>query len=200
MMKSTKRSRGKSRSATPQPNSAKSVKKKRRLSDRDMAVLAEAGRRKAEYRDRFLRHCDEANRQGYRLPADVEAFLLRLFPEPLYLPIGKDEFSRDEVMGFLREAFLDGCKEGYIERLVVDREPRRARAINANAAKRKKPRERDGAVFTLDDRDAEIVSEYRALRAAMMLAGDAQYRLATKHGLTDKQIRNILSKANRAVR
>jgi hypothetical protein len=53
--------------------------------------------------------------------------------------------------------------------------------------------------FTLDQRDALIVTEFTAYRP-MMGATEAQLRLAEKYDLSDKMIRNIITKARKAAR
>lgn len=82
----------------------------------------------------------------------------------------------------------------YAKELKHVRELRQAfkqRAVKANKDKRQKLR--------LDERDAEIVAEFAVLRPAVG-ATEAQLRLAEKHDLSDKQIRNILAAANKAAR
>lgn len=65
------------------------------------------------------------------------------------------------------------------------------RAVKANQDKRQK--------LGLDERDAAIVAEFTVLRPEFG-ATESQYRLAKKHDLSDKQIRNILTAANKAAR
>ena len=152
--------------------------------------------RRAAFREKRQRH-DAAERR-YRLPDDVRRFLDRLYAEP-YLRPDEPHVARERVEELLREVYVQGCTQGYIEGRVVDLEPRRKRAAAANAAKRKKPREHNGMRFTLDQRDALIVTEFTAYRP-MMGATEAQLRLAEKYDLSDKMIRIIITKARKAAR
>lgn len=146
-----------------------------------------------------------ASMQGrYRLPPDVAAFLTRLRDVwrmehgPTGQP-GEPPVPAAAVSDLIEAAYMEGCRQGFIEGRVLDLEPKRQRSAKANAAKRQKPREHNGMRYTLDQRDAAIVAEYAVLRP-MVGAGEAQYRLAEKYDLTDKMIRIIVGKANRAAR
>jgi hypothetical protein len=140
----------------------------------------------------------ESMQGRYRLPDDVRRFLDRLYSEP-YLPWDQPHVARERVEEMLREVYVQGCCQGFIEGRVADLEPRRKRSVIANAAKRRKPREHNGMHFTLDQRDAAIVAEYTLLRP-MVGATEAQLRLADKHDLSDKMIRIIIGKARKAAR
>jgi len=169
------------------------------------AAEVEAARRAAFERDAARRAASREKRQRhesmqgrYRLPDDVRRFLDRLYDEP-YLPWDQPHVTRERVEELLREVYVQGCTQGYIEGRVVDLEPRRKRAAAANAAKRRKPREHNGMRFTLDQRDAAIVAKFAAYRP-MMGATEAQLRLAEKYDLSDKMIRIIIGKARKAAR
>jgi len=152
--------------------------------------------RRAASREKRQRH--ESMQGRYRLPDDVRRFLDRLYAEP-YLPWDQPHVARERVEELLREVYVQGCTQGYIEGRVVDLEPRRKRAAAANAAKRRKPREHNGMRFTLDQRDAAIVAEFAAYRP-IVGATEAQLRLAEKYDLSDKMIRIIIGKARKASR
>jgi len=135
----------------------------------------------------------------YRLPQDVAKWLRRNVWQPWSVPhyslyaVGVDEIARSMgVEDALLSAFMEGCRQGYIEGKAADIEPKRDRSRKANAARR--------AQHNLDARDAEIVEKYRRLRAVPLSAGEAQFRLAEEYGLSDKMIRIIIGKANRASR
>jgi hypothetical protein len=70
------------------------------------------------------------------------------------------------------------------------------RSLKANKAKRKT---RGAGGMTRDERDAAIVAEYAAL-ITRMPATEAQFDLADKYELGDKQVRNILAAARKAAR
>ena len=77
--------------------------------------------------------------------------------------------------------------------------PELQRRRDTDASRSRKANDARRRLLNLDDRDAAIVVEFAALRATMT-AGDAQYALAEKYGVTDKQIRNVLTKARKSGR
>lgn len=138
----------------------------------------------------------------YQLPRDVQQFVERLYEEwrVYHGPIRVDPpVPAAAVIDLIEAAYMEGCRQGFIEGRVLDLEPKRQRSAKALAAKRQKPREHNGMRYTLDQRDAAIVAEYAVLRP-MVGATEAQYRLGEKYGRTDKMIRIIVGKANRATR
>jgi len=153
--------------------------------------------RRAAFRERLARSPVEMQRREYRLPGDVAAFLDRLFLNPLTWHDQRQQVSVAEAHEMIDAAYMEGCRQGFIEGRVLDLEPKRQRSAKANAAKRQKPREHNGMRYTLDQRDAAIVAEYAVLRP-MVGATEAQYRLAQKYDLSDKMVRIIVSKAKRA--
>jgi len=72
--------------------------------------------------------------------------------------------------------------------------PELQRRRDTDASRSRKANDARRVLLNLDDRNAAIVAEFAALRATMK-AGDAQYALAKKYGVTDKQIRNVLTDA-----
>jgi hypothetical protein len=139
--------------------------------------------------------------KDYQVPPDVESFLRSLFqPHEIraveYSCIGLDRVAR--VYGVERAymcAYMEGCRQGFIEGRLADLKPRRARSLKANAAKRTKVQDCGGHMMTLDERDAAIVTQYPQLRQ-MLGSIDAQLRLAEKYGLMSReQVGNILRKA-----
>jgi hypothetical protein len=72
--------------------------------------------------------------------------------------------------------------------------PELHRRRDTDASRSRKANDARRVLLNLDDRNAAIVAEFAALRATMK-AGDAQYALAKKYGVTDKQIRNVLTEA-----
>jgi len=175
------------------------VPKKRRRSvpDRPPSQAVIEARQRAEASRAALREKrdqHDAMQRRYQLPRELQSFLDRLYVEPDLWRYQRDgsPIPREEVAELLQQAYVQGCTQGYIEGRVVDLEPKRERSRKANAARREK--------HNLDQRDAEIVEKFRRLRAEAISAGDAQARLAIQHGLTDKMIRIIIGKANKAAR
>jgi len=77
--------------------------------------------------------------------------------------------------------------------------PELQRRRDTDASRSRKGNDARRRLLNLDGRNAAIVAEYAALRATMK-AGAAQYTLAEKHGVGDKQIRNVLTEARKAAR
>lgn len=169
-----------------------------------LAAERERSRARAQEHAARLARRPAAMQGRYRLPPDVAAFLTRLRDVwrmehgPTGQP-GESPVPAAAVSDLIEAAYMEGCRQGFIEGRVLDLEPKRQRSAKANAAKRQKPREHNGMRYTLDQRDAAIVAEYAVLRP-MVGAGEAQYRLAEKYDLTDKMIRIIVGKAKRAAR
>lgn len=155
--------------------------------------------RQEAFRAQLARRPAEMQRDGYRLPAHVAGFLLRLRRDPLAWQDQREHITVAEAREMIDAAYAEGCRQGFIEGRVLDLEPKQQRSAKANAAKRKKPREHNGMRYTLDQRDAAIVAEHAALRP-MVGATEAAYRLAEKYDLSDKMVRIIVSKAKRAAK
>jgi hypothetical protein len=179
-------------------------------------VLSPAARRRVEARERQRRQQSKAWREArraewlawldrrrkveqsarYGLPEAASRFLARLFPEPYF---GRDvsHVSIDDAAAMITAAYMDGCRQGFIEGRVADLEPKRQRSAKANAAKRRRRQDCGGRMMTLDERDAAIVAEFPALRG-MLGSIEAQLRLAEKYGLQSReQVGNIVRKAKR---
>lgn len=164
-----------------------------------------AARRKAASRPTLK----GAKASEHQLPADVREFLLMIGPDvgwkvKLFDANGAPFIEQDVieqaniVREAVRDAYLEGCLQGYIEGQLVYRTAAQERSRSANAAKRTKRVAVGGRSMTLNERDAAIVREFPSLRAS---AGsiEAQLRLAEKYGLESReQIANILRKAARA--
>jgi hypothetical protein len=135
----------------------------------------------------------------YQLPEDVAKWLRRVVWAPhdvrhySCVASGLEEIaSTFGIEEAFLSAFMEGCRQGYIEGKAADIEPKRQRSRKANAARRQK--------HNLDERDREIVEKFYRLRAVPLTAGEAQFRLADEYGLSDKQIRNVLTNARKSGR
>lgn len=144
-----------------------------------------------------------ATMQGndYRLPPSVESFVRALFvPDDIYAygypSRGLDKVAECHGIEYAYlSAYMEGCRQGYIEGKVADLEPKRERSRKANAAKRHRRQDCGGHMMTLDERDAAIVVEYPTLRD-MLGSIESQLRLAEKYGLTSReQVGNVIRKA-----
>jgi hypothetical protein len=151
-----------------------------------------AAARRAAFCEKQQRH-DDAERR-FTLPDDVRLFLERLYNEP-YLPWDQPYFAREQVEELLREVYVQGCTEGYIEGRALGLERDRRVSKKRHQLRRQKRQDCGGQMMTLDERDAAIVAEFPALRK-MLGSIDAQWRLAEKYGLISReQVGNILRKA-----
>lgn len=146
---------------------------------RARARMAEADARRAAFKARLARRPAEMQRDGYVLPADVAAFLRRLHREPWFYA-DVEHVSVAEAVELIAAAYMDGCRQGYIEGFVVRREPDRQRSRAGNAAKRKAVVTVGTRKMTRDERDAAMAAEYAAL-LKMMKPTPACQRLAGKY-------------------
>lgn len=157
-----------------------------------LAAERERSRARAqEHAGRLARR--PASMQGrYRLPPDVAAFLTRLFhvwrmDYALVEQPGKAPVSADAVSDLIEAAYMEGCRQGYIEGFVVRREPDRTRSIKGNAGKRKAPVPVGDRTMPRDQRDAEMVAEYGRLLQLPMKHTPACQRLAERYGFESWQ-------------
>jgi hypothetical protein len=104
----------------------------------------------------------------------------------------------DIVCGHVRMAVEIGFRMAvtrYREHLEHVPELQRRRATDASRSRKGNDARR--RLWNLDERNAAIVAEYAVLRATMT-AGNAQYALAQKYGVGEKQIRNVLTDSRKA--
>jgi hypothetical protein len=134
--------------------------------------------------------------RGYRLRDEVVSFLAGLHSPPVFYA-DQRHIDIDEAVQIAAAAYMEGCRQGYIEGRVADLEPKRERSRKANAAKRQRPQDCGGHMMTLDQRDTAIVAEYPTLRA-MLGSEEAHWRLSQKYDLSPKQVGNIMRKAKRS--
>ena len=140
---------------------------------------------------RLARRDSDTSRIDISIPADVLAFLHSLYESPpLELPDGKDFWMDGRriaaIVSALREAYSQGCVQGYIEGFVARREPDRQRSRKANDAKARKLVDVDSGKMTRADRNAAIVDEYPQL-LRVMNPTPAKERLAGKYGFESWQ-------------
>jgi len=132
----------------------------------------------------------------YALPADVVKVLLDLQTYEWERDIVLMSFCecsraamKQEVVEAARKAFIEGATQGFIEGFVARLERDRIVSRKRNQRKREKN--------DMDARDAAIVAEFPILRG-MLGSTEAQYRLASKHGLSRERIGQILRGAKLA--
>lgn len=137
---------------------------------------------KAAHRKRLERRPVEMQQRSYRLPADVRSFLERLHNNPLRFASigGVQSISSDEAASMIEAAYWEGCRQGYIEGRVQDREPRVARSKKANDAKQRVTLQVGSLTMTRGERDARMAAEYAEL-VKLMKRTPACQRLAEKY-------------------
>jgi len=168
---------------------------RRKAWQRDRAAWIETQRaaataRRAARAQRMAQRPAAMRDAGFRLPADVAAFLRSLFqPGHVQLPAGRDLIVDALTMhDELQAAYMEGCRQGYIEGFVERRMPDKKRSDTGNTAKRKKIVQLpDGRRMTRDERDALMVVEYESLVALKMKPTPAMERLADKYGFESWQ-------------
>jgi len=126
-------------------------------------------------------------RDGYVLPTDVAAFLKRLHDNPLAWRMQPQHVPLDDAREMIEAAYMEGCRQGYIEGFVVRREPDLTRSIKANAGKRKAAVPVGNRTMPRDQRDAEMVAEYGRLLQLPMKHTPACQRLAERYGFESWQ-------------
>jgi hypothetical protein len=137
---------------------------------------------RAAFREQRRRHDDGVHR--FSLPKEVRLFLERLYDEPwLY---DEPQITRARVEELLREVYVQGCTQGFIEGRVQGMERDRLVSQKRNQRKRQKN--------SLDDRDAAIAAEYVQL-CSIMPVGAARERLAAKYECDPRTIYNVARKA-----
>jgi hypothetical protein len=159
---------------------------------------ARAAARRAERAVRLASRPATMQDARYRLPAGLAAWVRTLW-QPANVRHHDTHTTGIEsiiehhgVEDAILAAYMEGCRQGYIEGRVADIEPKRERSRKANAARRQK--------HNLDERDAKIVEKHRRLRAVPLSASETEFRLAEEYGLSDKMIRIIIGKARKAAR
>ena len=100
------------------------------------------------------------------------------------MPDGRNVYVDLLTMGAeLQAAYMEGCRQGYIEGFVMRRTPDKKRSKAGNDSKRgvlvPLP---DGRTMTRDERDAEMVAECERLLQLPMKPTPAYERLAGKYG------------------
>jgi hypothetical protein len=145
------------------------------------------------HRERIERRPAEMKRRGYRLPDDVYTFLDRLYRDWLCFdaPVwqqGEPPLPVDAVSELMEAAYMEGCRQGFVEGFVERRMPDKKRSDTGNAAKRKTLVELpDGRRMTRDERDTLMVVEYESLLTLKLKPTPAMERLAEKYGFESWQ-------------
>lgn len=142
----------------------------------------------------------EAQQIDVRIPEDVLDFLEELYREPHLAAPDRSDLRTfgtriAAILASLRDAYREGCRQGYIEGFIARRMPDKKRSATGNAAKRSLlvtlP---DGTTMTRHERDAKMAAEYAGL-VKLMKPTPAMQRLAGKYGFESWQgVRAALKK------
>jgi hypothetical protein len=161
--------------------------------------------RRAAHRARLARRPVEMQRAGYALPADVAAFLHRLRDEPTFYS-GEEQISTTQAMELIEAAYMDGCREGFIEGFLYGEDKARPGALKNRERLRQQNLDKL-ARLGIEDRNAEIVAEFNRLEHDRPGAEDRYQRIAdeAKAGkpgreswpTTSRQIGDIVRKAKK---
>jgi hypothetical protein len=163
---------------------------------------------KVRHRERIDRRPAEMRARGYRLPADVYAFFVRLcrdwrlFNEPYGHP-GEPALAVHAVSNLIEAAYMDGCRQGFIEGFLYGEDKARPGALKNRERLRQQNLEKLERLG-IADRNAEIVAEFRRLERDMPGVEDRYAHLAdsSKTGRDDwptsaRQIANIVRGASK---
>ena len=164
---------------------------------REKAALDAADRERAKASEAAhaarLERRPPAMQGRYQLPPDVRRFVLRVYGEWRFYhgPVGlHDEppLPVDAVSELMEAAYMEGCRQGFVEGFVERRMPDKKRSDTGNAAKRKTLVELpDGRRMTRDERDTLMVVEYESLLTLKLKPTPAMERLAEKYGFESWQ-------------
>jgi hypothetical protein len=142
---------------------------------------------------------------GLRLPPALSGDL-KVAADEVVSWLVRDPGIGDEMTGG-ELLLMKVCAEKFVVHGFVLAVARYARALKRVPELRAMYRKRSIAMTKakrlqrgLDERDAAIVAEFAELRTGGKKATDAQFDLAEKHEITDKQVRNILAAARKAAR
>jgi hypothetical protein len=168
---------------SPPPTAEEIAARRERVRQR----LARDEAKREAFWARLARRPVEMQRDGYVLPADVAAFLKRLHDEPTFY-YDEVQISTDQAKELVAAAYMEGCRQGFIEGFVERRMPDKKRSDTGNAAKRRTLVQLpDGRRMTRDERDALMVAEHESLLALKVKPTPAMERLAEKYGFESWQ-------------
>lgn len=159
---------------------------------------------KAQHRQRIERQPAQMRERGYRLPADVVAFLLKLHRNPLRVGLSvPDHVAGQEAEEMIEDAYMEGCRQGFIEGFLYGEEHARPGALKNRERLRQQNLEKLERLG-IADRNAEIVAEFQRLARDMPGVEDRYTHLAdsSKTGRDDwptsaRQIANIIRGAGK---
>jgi hypothetical protein len=165
-------------------------KKARRGMTRDQILVA-AKAHEQRVAKRFMHRDSSLAGVDTSIPADVMTFLDALYATPpLTIPNSKDVAADGRLIlaidTALRDAYRQGCTQGYVEGFVARREPDRQRSRKANAAKASRVVTVGNTTMTRAERNEAIVDEYPIL-LQLMKPTPAKQRLAGKYGFESWQ-------------
>jgi hypothetical protein len=160
---------------------------------------------RAAFLTRVGRRPVEMQRDGYRLPEDVVAFLRRFHDDPWF---GYDavQISIEQASEMIEAAYMKGCRQGFIEGFLYGEDKARPGALKNRERLRQQNLEKLERLGIVD-RNAEIVAEFHRLGRDMPGAEDRYVYLAdsNKTGRDDwptsaRQIANIVRQAGKRLR
>lgn len=150
--------------------------------------------REAEHAARVARRPADMGR-NYRLPGDIAVFLERLYVDhDCGIDLPGNELEQQIIRIAMRGAYLQGCRQGFIEGFLYGEEKARPGALKNRERLRQqniKKLERLG----IKDRNAAIVTEFHRLEREMPGVEERKEHLAEQHQVTPRQIANILKAA-----
>jgi len=158
----------------PQPPPTAEEIAARRERGRLVSALYKAKR--VAFRARLARRPVEMQRDGYVLPDDVAVFLRRLHHEP-WLTGGEVQFSKERLIDFVAAAYMEGCREGFIEGFLYGEDNARPGALKNRERLRQQNLEKL-LRLGIENRNAEIVAEFHRLERDMPGAEDRYTHLA----------------------
>jgi hypothetical protein len=138
----------------------------------------------------------ERNPTDYELPVEVQKFLDALYNEPNLLPpngscVRTDTVRMWRILQALRDAYRQGCRQGYVEGRLTEVVAKDRRLIGKMAKERAKLVSYDGVKIPMDERDAKIFFELPAMRRSAETATAGDDAMGERACLDGRQVRNI---------
>jgi hypothetical protein len=194
--------RAEPKSPNPPPTPEESAARRARAVARE----AEAEARRTAFRSRLARRPVEMRRANYRLPSDVEEFLGRLgwdgFDEMMHVKEIKhaaglgDWEIRDAIEAVMTFAYMEGCRQGFIEGFLYGEDKARPGALKNRERLRQQNLDKL-ARLGIADRNAEIVAAFGHLERELPGKEQRYEKLAADYELTVRQIGTIVRRVSK---
>ena len=142
----------------------------------------------AKHQEKIASRPKAFQKGDFELPDQVADFLANFFQYPaVEHPNGQSVIvDMHRLHRWAWDAYMEGCRQGYVEGFVVRGEPDRKRSLAGNEAKNKMPVRVGSQTMTKAERNAKMAAEFHEL-VKLMKPTPAMQRLAEKYGFESWQ-------------